>query len=654
MVSIITTLGCFIIICLVLGYFLPLDESPSKSKPEKPTGPPSTNRALNFVEEYPDVDPKRASVECLKAWYGLIVVSCHTAIWTTNSEFSLSQLHGRSIDEFFGLTCAANCTEALVAAHNSISSACAGQDVFTLNGYEGPFNTTLLEKTPAAAVDELKERQSYICQKTPIGNDTQRFCVVDLQSRWAIIDKIRSDGLSGLARFLIATKMNYKEPAVQYPGQRGSGDRSEDHSYYREERRYGPGRHSTTCSWCTLKWFEEKLGMWQEGMSMAQEQLSLPQFLRIWEAAGRRCEGNGFYEIYNAAIDSYKKQGLLREGWEKQLLGDIPYLIRHGPSQGDFPTPQTEEAISILKNYYEKHTAVPTTEARQHDLEVIDEYISCLEWFKAAIQDLPCYPFLSVPEIETYLLCSASTTTTACSWECSGALGFLQRQMYDACPAMRRGHWEKYDTIVPHSLETDLEFSLQPFFAKGGTIDLWNSACRRSVRSVGDTPCTAIFKQWDAEDWVLQKPSPEILFRTTREQLALLSEMPPKLRDWKPVTFSEMTEEDRVIFKEYADWTMKMLEGVCSTCVWEMYVPGVIGFDTQIKEFEGLDQETAMEWIRSVHEIKTECEKHGASAHYFQVTDVDEAWIRTFSQDLYDKAFKESKEDAEAPAGDKN
>jgi hypothetical protein len=61
-------------------------------------------------------------------------------------------------------------------------------------------------------------------------------------------------------------------------------------------------------------------------MSMAQEQLSLPQFLRMWEAAGRRCEGNGFYEIYYAAIDSYKKQGLLSEGWEKELLGDIPYL----------------------------------------------------------------------------------------------------------------------------------------------------------------------------------------------------------------------------------------------------------------------------------------------------------------------------------------
>jgi hypothetical protein len=324
-VSTITTLGCFIIIVFVLEYFLSLEESRSKSKPEKPTGPPTTNWALNFVEDYPDVDPTRTSVECLEAWYGLTAVSCHTALWATESEVSLARLNCQVIDEFFELTCAANCTEALFAAHTFISSACAGQDVFMFDDYEGPFNTTLLEKGPAAAANGLKKRQSHICQKTPMGNDTQRFCVLDLHSRWGIIDKIRSDGLSEqLVSFLRATTIHYTEP--EYRGPPGSGGKSEDHSYFREERRYGPGRNSTTCSWCTLKWFEEKLGMWREGMSMAQEQLSLPQFLRMWEAAGRRCEGNGFYEIYYAAIDSYKKQGLLSEGWEKELLGDIPYL----------------------------------------------------------------------------------------------------------------------------------------------------------------------------------------------------------------------------------------------------------------------------------------------------------------------------------------
>lgn len=277
-VCIITTLGCFIIIWLVLEYILSLDESPSKFKPEKPTGPPTTDWALNFVEDCPDIDPKRASVECLEAWYGLTAVSCHTALWATDSEFSLARLKNHLIDEFFELTCAANCTEALLAAHNSISSACAGQGVFVFDDYEGPFNTTLLEKGPAAAVDELKKRQTHICQRTPIGNDTQRFCMLDLHSRWGIIDKIRSDGLSELASFLRATKIHYTEP--EYQGPPASGGNSEDRSYFREERKYGPGRNSTTCSWCTLKWFEEKIGMWQEGMSMAQEQLSLPQFLR--------------------------------------------------------------------------------------------------------------------------------------------------------------------------------------------------------------------------------------------------------------------------------------------------------------------------------------------------------------------------------------
>jgi hypothetical protein len=111
----------------------------------------------------------------------------------------------------------------------------------------------------------------------------------------------------------------------------------------------------------------------------------------------------------------------------------------------------------------------------------------------------------------------------------------------------------------------------------GSTIDLWNSACRRSSRDVRNAPCAAIFKQWDAEDWVLQKPPPERLFRTTREQLALLPEMPSKLRDLKCVNFSEATGEDKAMFKEYADWKMKILEGVCSACVLDMYLRALAG-----------------------------------------------------------------------------
>jgi hypothetical protein len=46
-----------------------------------------------------------------------------------------------------------------------------------------------------------------------------------------------------------------------------------------------------------------------------------------------------------------------------------------------------------------------------------------------------------------------------------------------------------------------------------------------------------------------------------------------------------------------------------------------------MKEFEGWDQETAVEWIRSMHELRTGCEKHGVSTSYFPVKDIDEMWI---------------------------
>jgi hypothetical protein len=82
------------------------------------------------------------------------------------------------------------------------------------------------------------------------------------------------------------------------------------------------------------------------------------------------------------------------------------------------------------------------------------------------------------------------------------------------------------------------------------------------------------------------------------------------------------------MFKEYADWKMKMLEGVCSACVLDMYLPSVGGFDALMKEFEGWEQETAVEWIRSMHELRTGREKHGVSTSYFPVKDIDEMWIR--------------------------
>jgi hypothetical protein len=81
--------------------------------------------------------------------------------------------------------------------------------------------------------------------------------------------------------------------------------------------------------------------------------------------------------------------------------------------------------------------------------------------------DLPCYPFLSFPEIKTHILSSLSAATTACSLECNSAQNVLQHQMYDACPAVRKGRWEEYDKMLPYNLKTNIEFSLQPFFANG-------------------------------------------------------------------------------------------------------------------------------------------------------------------------------------------
>jgi hypothetical protein len=60
-------------------------------------------------------------------------------------------------------------------------------------------------------------------------------------------------------------------------------------------------------------------------------------------------------------------------------------------------------------------------------------------------------------------------------------------------------------------------------------------------------------------------------------------------------------------------------------CVCFGYVPpSVGGFDALMKEFEGWDQESAVEWIKSMHELWTGCENHGVSTSYFPVKDIDE------------------------------
>ncbi|KAE8449910.1 hypothetical protein EG329_007387 [Mollisiaceae sp. DMI_Dod_QoI] len=227
------------------------------------------------------------------------------------------QILGPSLDRFVPLICDARCAPALEEAQKRVASACTGEDVFSLNGYKGRFNTELLESGPAEVLDVLLERQTRTCRKSPTGDAERGFCMTDLHSRWNIVDGIRSNGVESVKWFLSATNKLKIEKAGMHRGMQGSSGWSEKYNYWREERKFGPGRGDTTCSWCTLDWLKEKLQSWEEDMAgLDGKPLDLPAFLRMLENTGKRCAGDEFMAPYHGAIQAYVDRGFLHPDWE--------------------------------------------------------------------------------------------------------------------------------------------------------------------------------------------------------------------------------------------------------------------------------------------------------------------------------------------------
>lgn len=150
-----------------------------------------------------------------------------------------------------------------------------------LEGYEGRFNTTLLERGPKEVVGLLFEREKRTCRTPASGDAVGEYCMIELEQRFGIVDGIRSDGLEGLESFLRRTENSF------------SSD------------------EAVTCSWCTMVWFREKLGLWEEGKILNGSALSLLEYLTMWERAGRQCAGEQFDDVYNNATKFYAGKGLL-------------------------------------------------------------------------------------------------------------------------------------------------------------------------------------------------------------------------------------------------------------------------------------------------------------------------------------------------------
>ncbi|CZR69426.1 uncharacterized protein PAC_19326 [Phialocephala subalpina] len=637
-VAVLLSLFVIFVVLNTLGFFREWRKEHGHKTKTKPRPSPSRDFALNFPEQYPNLDAKRTSAECQEAWSKLTDIRCHDAIWTRNWDEGVSKILGPSLDRFVPLICDTRCAPALEEAHKNVTAACSKEDVFDVEGYSGRFSTKFLESGPVEVMDVLVERQTRMCRKSPTGDAERGFCMTDMSSRWNIVDGIRSNGINGLHWFLSATKSRKVEPAGRHSGMQGSGGWGEKYNYWREERKFGPGRGETTCSWCTLNWFKEKLLLWEEGTQDSDGNvINLPAFLQMWENAGKRCAGDDFTKSYEAAVQGYIERGLLTADWETQVSGDIPYLMEHGPTSGDYPARDVDGLVERVKAYQNRTIRInPENPARVKHQALVTEYIGCLESFKLAAQDLQCYPFLTKENISKYMLVGIPTATKACSEQCLNSIDSFRRKVFTDCPSMR----DYQQKLRP--IGNGVASFISDMFLQESAIGLYETTCRTgdSWRRSG-VPCAAIFKQFDKTQWAYQKPDVKDLVATTRRLITELPSMPQELKDWK-WPGRKLTPEEEKINKEWSAWRTEMQQGVCSDCVWRRYVER--GFWGSGLIPKGATKEVAAEWIKTVHLMRDECNDRGRQFQEQEVESVDKEWKKLYGEEAFNDAFEDDRQ----------
>ena len=284
----------------------------------------SRNYRLNFPRLYPPLTSGRASA-CQTAWNTLTYVDCHEKIWNRSWDNGKHEsLFEPDISLYTGPICQGSCQRDIKQAYRLIMSQCTSEDKFIMEGYVGAFSADPgLEDGPVSAIATLERRLQHTCRQSPISNRWGEYCPGELYKSWFINDGMNSGNLEGLDLFEAATRISRTEPMRwSWQGKSDECDNAHEVVYgsrWIEERRFGPGENETTCSWCTIDWFDRKLQSWAEGKvldPMNGTEVGLPDYLRRISHAGRRCGADDWNRIYGKAIRRYKSEGLLPSDWQ--------------------------------------------------------------------------------------------------------------------------------------------------------------------------------------------------------------------------------------------------------------------------------------------------------------------------------------------------
>ena len=553
---------------------------------------------LNFPHEYPTLDTDRSTQACRNAWHSLTAVPCHERIWSRKWDYGHYDVLESDLNHFLPLICTEDCTEALIEAKSMLSNSCSPQNVFKFHGYEGRFNTTLLQPNPVAMMDVLVTRQTHDCHTSPIGDAERGYCMTDLQERWGILDGLMVEPLHGIDEFLLKTNQYKIEPAVRMLGMTGGKDWFSEHNYMREERMFGPGRGETTCSYCTLDWLGRKLKKWKPDSIYYEDGLpmELPVYIERISKAGRRCAGGEFTSMWADAIDHYEEQGLLdREGqWLRQPSGNKLYLFQHGPSPGDSPLPEIRDYLEQMGDWQSDHPYLFENES-----EELGHHTSCLQGLHEEILSMTCYPFLSIEDLASNVLDTPEHFRMSCTNDCRASIRRLRFKTFEACPELVSGR-KRYRTPngrMPFSLYDWREM----IFSDSGSLESAENACGWNQENQS---CDTVFAQLNMSSWITRTNIDAHKFE--RAVRVALATRPPRLSTNVPV-WESTTDPDEPSKAEQigmSERTENIEHTVCSPCVWQQFA----GAEYWPKNLASLTGEKEIsDWVRTMRILYDAC-----------------------------------------------
>lgn len=280
--------------------------------------------------------------------------------------------------------------------------------------------------------------------------------------------------LHGIDEFLLETNRYRIESGKRMAGVFGGRDWLDEYNYMREERRFGPGRGETLCSYCTLDWLGRKMKSWKPDLIYDEDGLpmELPVYVARISKAGRRCAGENFTMMWADAVDHYEEQGLLdREGqWLRKPSRNRLYLFQHGPSAGDTPLPEIRDYLEEMGDWQSSHPYLSDNEGDE-----LDNHTSCLQGLHEEILSMTCYPFLSIEDLVSNILDNPEHFRSSCTSHCQASIQRLRFMTFEACPELLA------DQKRVRTLKGGNPFSLYEWreliFSDTGSLALAENAC---------------------------------------------------------------------------------------------------------------------------------------------------------------------------------